>query len=51
MDYAGGARSKTLDNNKSIPAQGRAANAHMTHSQGEMEPDSYTSQYEVDYPD
>ena len=34
--------------NRSIPAQGRAANAVMSHSQGEMEADT-AAQYEVEY--
>lgn len=46
---AGGARRQTIDNNRSIPAQGRAANVGMTHSQGQIEAD-VAAQYEVEYP-
>lgn len=43
-------RGTRVDNNRSIPAQGRAANAGIPHSQGEMEADT-AAQYEVEYHD
>lgn len=53
MDPAGAPRRATrTDPNRSIPAQGRAANAMhggMAHSAGEMEADT-AAQYEVEYP-
>ena len=43
-------RGTRIENKGSVNAQTRAANAGMTHSQGEMEPDT-TEKFEVDYPE